>query len=74
MKTLKQVKDRILQLQSRTKDWLDVTVEINVLEEIEPLVEDLNPEELSDVLKEIGAQYLYEEEYKKSRICIWALE
>lgn len=73
MKTLQQVQWRILNLRSRVKDWLNVQDEIDVLEEIEDFYE-ASDEDIDQMLIETALEYLWNREYKKSRITIWALE
>jgi len=54
---------------------LDISIEIGVLkEEILPLVEDIDPNDLKQIIMEIGSQYIFEEKYAEARLCIWALE
>lgn len=74
MKTLEQVKERMLALESRQRDRIDVSIELSVLEDIGEFVGNLDIVELRDELRCMAIDFIDVEEYSKARICIWALE
>ena len=75
MKTIQQVADRITALEARAKDGINVTEELDALEEIKVIMEDVwDQEDVKNVLKEYCAWSVMSEYYWVARIYLWALE